>query len=455
MRRLWLAVLLACVGCAESDVASTGDDPVSDALEDTPTWPLPPAYVEAWEVSTVADFQAGGNLRLAVGGDRVALAWFGTSAQDDGPCEELPDEVPPTRKVYPLWYAESKGDAWDVEKVMDQLRIDPPVGLDLAFGADGLARIATQVGEPVVTVYYCGVNDVALLRRDGAEQWFVETAVVTSGEAVTGEAGSDYGEVVGLWPALAFDDSGEPAIAYKDVHAGSVQGDDFNRADMELTRRSGQAWAATPVDFGRGAGDYNDLVFDDQDRAVVLYGNPTTDPLDSAQGLWVAREVPDAAVDEDPWQFVRLREQKVLERPSIALGPEDVLHVVFYDPDKGVPVLATLPDPEAFTDETAWTFETFGDPSYDEGIHPSMGFDADGNLAVAYYRCCAPADDGVVLAVRREEGWERELVAPGGDGLCGTYPNLAFSAAGPIVAFQCAERQGEQFQFTVQVARPK
>jgi hypothetical protein len=461
------AVFSQAVGCGSDPVEA---EPASDAVDtelspEAPDWPLPPEYIGAWDVTTVAQGDVGTGLRLAVAGDgRVALAWFATASEGDGPCDELPDAVPPERRVWPLFYAESAGDAWNIEEVTRQLRIDPPAGIDLTFGPDGIPVIATQTGTPVVSVYYCGVNDVALLHRTAPGVWDPETAVVTSGEAVTGEAGSDYGEVVGLWPALAYDGNGLPRIAYKDVHAGSVQGDDFNRADLEIAVRSISGWEAKAVDFGRGAGDYNDLVVDGNGRSVILYGNPTTDPLDSSLGLWVSREVIDAAPDEAQWEYIRLLEGRVLERPVLAIHPDtDALVVAYYDADKGVPVLVTLSDPLLFDDLAGWTFDTFGDPSYDEGSHPSLAFDADGNVAVAYYRCarieagigsCNAADDGVVLAVFDGTEWVREVVAPGGQGLCGRSPNLAFGPDGPIVAFQCAEAVGDTFTFAVQVAVP-
>jgi len=45
--------------------------------------------------------------------------------------------------------------------------------------------------------------------------------------------------VVGFWPALAFDQNGNAAIAYRDVHTGVLQSDDWRRADLELAFGSG------------------------------------------------------------------------------------------------------------------------------------------------------------------------------------------------------------------------
>ena len=74
------------------------------------------------------------------------------------------------------------------------------------------------------------------------------------------------------------DAGGNPAIVYRDVHAGGMQADDNMRSDLELAWQSG-GWQAIPVDIGRGAGKYNAMTFDDQGR-VKTYGVPNAELSD-------------------------------------------------------------------------------------------------------------------------------------------------------------------------------
>ncbi len=475
VRRLLIVLLLA---------ACTDDEPPA-AVEDVVSGPETSFWDEngkqrsnKWSVETVDDSAVGTSIRMVIAPDgRVAFAYYSAGSKEDGPCEEIPQEEPPTRHVWPLYFAVEGAEdgVWERELIMEQLRIDNPVGLDLIWPDGGNPMIATQTGEPLVQIFYCGVNDLSLYTRSAPDTWAPEVAIVDSGEAVTGEAGSDYGYVVGHWPSLALDADGEPAIAYKDVHAGSVQTDDFNRADLEIARRSGGAWTTSAADIGRGAGDFTDLAFGSDGRPVIVHGNPTTDALDSGYGLWVTRllkeedqpegEPPDVLPDA-AWERVKLFEGKVFERPSMVIrDSDDAIFVAYYRPGKGLPYVAELLDTPALSTLDAWNIQMVGDSGYDEGVHPSVALDADGNPAVAYYRCariqagignCSAGDDALVLSRRNVTEWTQTVVYSGGEGLCGHFPNLAFDPAGsPVVGFRCAEEIDDEFAFTVKVARRK
>ena len=50
--------------------------------------------------------------------------------------------------------------------------------------------------------------------------------------------------------------------------------------------------------------------------------------------------------------------------------------------------------------------------------------------------------------------WEREVVDAGGDGLCGTGPELTFDGEGlPVVAYGCARPKDDGFEQRLEVAR--
>ena len=239
------ALLVATAGL--TGCSASGDAGAADAGADTPAvfdWGGPDA--DPWTVEEVTQGAVGRELDLAVlPGGQPALAYFATEGFDDGPCTEIAED-PPMRVRWPLSYAQRGADGtWVVERVDDVLLLGIPRGLDLEVSPSGAPTIATMTGTPVAQIRYCGANDVGLYTRGAAGDWPLETAVVDSGQAATGEAASDYGDVVGYWPALAFDPQGNPAVAYKDVHAGGMQSDDFRRADLELAWRRG-GWQALP-----------------------------------------------------------------------------------------------------------------------------------------------------------------------------------------------------------------
>jgi hypothetical protein len=312
-----------------------------------------------------------------------------------------------------------------------------------------------MTGEPLAMYRYCGSNDVGIL-TPGDEEWDLDTVVVSSGEVVTGEAGSDFGEVVGYWPTVAFDAEGNYAVAYKDVHLGSIQGDDFIRADLEFAWRQGGGLLQSAVDIGIGAGDFNDLVFDTEGRPVVVYVNPVQESGNET-GLWVAR-----SDDGEEWIRTRLYPGRTTEGPSIVVDPADgTIFLAYYHNEERRPYLVSLAPGADFTD--GWVQEPLGDDRYDEGIHPTIAIDPSGFLTLVWYRCnrigdsgesCEPQHDAVIFAWLADGEWLHEIVDSGGAGTCGTYPGIAYDGEGrAIVVYQCSRGSGEEFDFELDYAR--
>jgi len=432
-------LLAASLGCGDDD-GMTPTDAAVDVRR-------PPIGGSSWETEVVATGHVGLHVRVAVVGGQAALAFFSTQARNDGPCTEIGTMDVPDRLLWDLHYAEAGAGTWSVEDVQAVLSLSDPPGLDFAAAPDGTPTIAALTGGPWVTpgIGYCGANDLGLYGRDGPGSWSADVAVATSGEAASGMPASDYGEVVGFWPGLAYDAAGQPAIVYRDVHAGGIQSDDFRRADLELTWRDGGGWRHIPVDVGRSAGSYNQLVFDGEGRPVIVYYLPMEATMGSQQGIWVARSSDDGAT----WEQVRLLAGPTSPSPDIVVDPSTgQLHVVYYDGGRGVPVHAGLVDSSRFTDAAAWDQEIFGDSRYDEGHRPSMAVGPAGILGVAYYRCtrategigdCRAADDAVVFAFRERGAWDREVVDEGDDGPCGLTPSLDFEPDGSaVIGYMCS-----------------
>ncbi|AWV89284.1 hypothetical protein [Bradymonas sediminis] len=469
MRRFSLALALCgglCLsGCSDDPNATPTPDAGVDAGDKPDTSTPTPTWVDY----AIGSGEVGITPRLAVSpSGEVGVAYYASNPFEGELCETVGSGDPPVELFWTLYYSHaglSAADAsdWQREEVADILSIAEPNGLAFAFSPDSTAHISSISGEALEMPSYCGANDVGLFRRNAAQDWALETAVATSGEAATGEPASDYGEVVGYWPALAFDSNGAPFIAYKDVHAGGLQGDDRKRADLELAHRNG-AWSARAVDIGQGAGDYNSIAVDAQDRPIIAYYNPveSADSGESKLGIWVTR--PDA---NDEFEKVRLFNQATSRGLSLRIHPDDDLaRVIFYNSREGYPQLFTqVSETEFGSLSNGWEKRDIGDARFDEGYDLSLAINPRGNLAAAYYRCakvvaglgnCASADDALIFAYEDAGEWTQEIVDEGAEGLCGRNPSLAFDADGQAhIAYECEELVDGKLQTQLKYARRK
>lgn len=451
-----LAPLPACESEEAAPPDDTGGGSGGSPFDPTPTQ-------SQWTLETIDTAGVGHQTQLAVAPDgTIGVAYFSTQGRADGLCEELGDD-PPQRIVWDLHYQQLVGGTWDKELVLAVPLVGSPVGLDLAFSPESQAVVGTMGGEPLALLNYCGANDATLLWRDAPGTWTPETAVANSGEAASGQPASDFGSVVGYWASVAFDPDGNPAVAYKDVHNGSIQSDDFGRADLELGWRQGGGWNAIPVDVGAGAGNFNQLAFDKQGRPVIVYHNPKGEIIGSKHGVWVARSEDQGAT----WQMVQLMVGTTAETPALLIHPEDgSIWVAYYKGADGLPYVANLVDDSNFESlSDGWVQKEVGDHLYDEGYYPNLAVTKRGDIALAYYRC-ARATDGIgncnqntdALVFAWEEGgvWEREVVDEGAGGNCGMYPALGMTSSGePVIAYQCSAETDEGYEYQLKFAKRK
>lgn len=452
---------LTCALCIAAFAACGGDDGGgSEEDEVEPSKPRkPPPAEQIWSSEVIVDDNAGQyvSLHYDTAESRPVLAYYVTSATDDGPCEEIGGGMDvPTRKLWELIYGEERGAGWEFETVVETLSQSAPPGLGFTLGADGTPLIAAITGTPLDAPRYCGAHDVGLFTRTAPGNWSAQTMVSTSGEAASGEPASDAGVVIGYWPAIAIDGSGNPAIAYQDVHFGGIQNDDFERADLEISL----AGTPLPVDVGTGGGRFSRLLFDPERRPTIVHYNPVMQELVDRVGLWVTRSGDGGAT----WDEVRLFSSPLVNAPDAIFDADGQLVVAYYDPGRGVPVLVTLTDDSMFTSfNDGWEQETIGDPRYDEGYDPSLALDDDGTLGLAYYRCgrevdnCNFQEDGLVMLHRAAGQTEFvvETVDEGNDlDACGRFPSLIFEAAGrPTIAYACIGGDSDMLVDQVRLAR--
>lgn len=462
--RVRLALAAGCLALAACGTPENNDSATNNMT--TPPTNVQPTNVvpgPKWSTTTVDSNNVGLHARLAHSGSGFGLVYFDADGTQDGECEVMGDNRP-MRVLWGLNYASSTdGTTWSTEQIADLLHVGPPVGADLVFDGGGNPMVTAMTGDPILDSLtpYCGVNDVGLWTRNGGT-WSSESVVVSSGEAATGFAPSDFGEIVGYWPSIALDQTGSPAIVYKDVHAGSIQSDDLRRADLELAWNQGGGWQNIAVDFGEGGGDYNRIRFDGQGRPYIAYYRATEDRTMPTLGVWMSRSL-DAG---GTWEKVRLFPSGTSEGPDFVFDPATGLPLaVYYNSERGFPQLAELTDDAQFESASAgWTLSDIGDSTYDEGYRPSLAISPGGVVAVAYYRCtrasltfgaCTPNDDGLIFAYRDRGTWVREVVDPGDElGLCGQYPSLTFDASGVAhIAYQCESTGTGAINNEVRVAK--
>lgn len=425
---LILLVLLACKGPDTGETGETGH------TGDTG----PPERAE-WVVEDVAGDDSGLQLRLVGHEGELWAAWFDHTPWEDGVCEHVTGDQPP-RWRYDLHFARRSGGTWTSELVDSPAVAFSPTGLDLVVSPEGLPVMAWTGGP--TEQQYCGANDAILGTRTDTG-WTTEAASTESGDSVTGLPASDSGFVVGLWPAAAFDADGQPAVIHRDAHFGSMQHDDLYRADAEYASRSGGAWSThLAVDASEGAGDYGELLFDSQGRAVAIYAITIEAQTDSRHGVWASR------LEEGAWtQPVRLHTGGIHQEIRAVEDSSGGLWVAFYSAADLSPMLLHLADPSRFSEASAWQGSRIGRNLYDEGRHLSMALDTDDQPVLSWHRCrrvdsgtegCDPDDEAVVYAYQSDGTWHHETVTEAEEGSCGEYTNLVLDQAGtPWVSWRC------------------
>ena len=450
-----LSILMG-LGCGNGE-AQTGDGEDDNSLANR----RPGNDIDPWEVESVIPFDENGGFRLRMATDgegTLGVAFFGNEARIGEPCEEVGGDDPPNKVLWSLYFSDNSSGEWETELVHELPFLGAPAGLDLGYDSQGRAVIATMTGEPVDSLAgYCGVNNVGVLTRESRDDWSYETAVSESDEAATGEPASDAGYVVGYWPALAMDSSGQPAVAYRDIHFGGIQADDFRRADLEFVHRVGGGWQAEPVDWGNGAGVRNRMVFDADDQPVIAYYTPQESRIEDRLGYWVSWR------DDGEWKRQQIFNQGNTEELSVAIDSQGNLRVLFYDSEFGRPTLATLSDWENFNSISQWEFEDLGDRTYDEGYSPSLAISADGDIVAAYHRCtrassglgnCEPQFSSLIFVHKDRGEWIHEEV-DAGEGLenCGQAPALLFDGDQPVIAYRCETIEDDIVSTEVRISR--
>ena len=152
-----------------------------------------------------------------------------------------------------FWIREASFDGWtwDIETVYET---DTPTGCTLAIDQAGQSFMAFVGGGRQPLYYWPFQSDLLLASRSaGAWQW----------EPVD-EAG-----VVGLWASVAFDRFGRAGISYQDLGNG-IDYVDFHLRDLKFAQETADGWAVETVEKD-GGGYYTQLAFDEDGQPAIAY----------------------------------------------------------------------------------------------------------------------------------------------------------------------------------------
>jgi len=458
-------------GCSGSGGAEDGGpDPDADGADGADEV-TPPLQIVFGQPVLVDDEEAGVQLDLAAtpAGD-FAVAYFRRVAEMSECTTPILGGPPVPVHQDMVRYAWRDGDSWSREDVAT-IETTSLYGIELIFALGG-ARVAYLGG--VEGLQVCGGSDLIVAARSGAGAWSESAAVSMSNEAPEGaycpkgQGMCDFGDVVGLWPAMAVAPDGALAIAYRDIHNG-YEKESNDSADLEWASTSGGGWTHEWMDLGRGAGLYNALAYDAAGQPAVVsyngkYGVITFARRDPAAALPFAAFVTCTSQADCPegltcvlssgycFQAIHRPEGSLPERSlAFAVAPDGRFLVAFFDPDEKNLMLAHS------TDGYAWTKGRI-DTNGATGLSPSLVIDpATGRPGVAYYRCsdhdpnqlvCDPGQDGVRFShfvgvypdeLTQQNKWRRVAVSSDPDATDGDAVSAAVLPDGRVgVAYSYA-----------------
>jgi hypothetical protein len=419
MRRLvpiWiLAPLIAvAIGACSDDVKVKPTDGriVGDSIKKGDG---PQGKKLTWSLAVLDSDRAGKNATIGRHGKVIGLTYF----------RELKDEVtktcppggsgnpggPKPRPVQDLYYVQYDGAAWGKPVKVDQT-VGSPYGLSFTFDKSSGKAFIGYLGGGLSTE--CSSSDAVIASSTDGATWTQSTVRTT---------GPFAGDTVGYWMAVAVDSAGQPHAAFKDTRFGYYEQDGRIRASLLYDNET--------VVAENGAGDYNGLLFDTKNQAVVVFYNSQL--KDSSGGIQIG-------LRSGGWTTQQIVTGATSERIGFATDGKDLFGVSYYEP--GNQLLRYI---ESAKDLKNWVGATVDPDLSHNGEFSSLAYDSKGNPAISYYRCgkvgggtCDFGQDGLKFAWRINGTWTTYEVDTGGSNACGTYTSLTFAPGDvPVIAYQC------------------
>ncbi len=294
---------------------------------------------------------------------------------------------------------------------------------------DGIAIAYQPAGEPAVA-YLGGGSDTSLFwlqsdvelayRSNGS--WTTAVPFTMSGQIATGACNNPIsmsGFVVGLWPALAFAPNGRTYLAFRDVHQGAMQQQDWGGSDLKLAEGVRPNWTGTcisPSATGKaGVGDHNAIAIGPGDQPAVVFDLDAYGTGAGAGPVYFTQRDTTGA-----WSPLH----QVLDPGNASSGPS-IAYDAEGDGGFGVAVGDLSQNKVTFVhshDGVSWDAEESVYGSGTGGWNASLAFDPGfGEAAVAYYVCSqAPhktegdcPDAELLVSQRRAGVWDTGVTVEG------------------------------------------
>lgn len=312
--------------------------------------------------------------------------------------------------------------------------VQQPIGVGLAFNpTSGEPSIAFRGGPSAFrmgdSIFWFQSDAVVAHRNAGA--WTQVTVAATGDETNCGNPVSDRGLLVGLWPAIVYESSGNMVVAWRDGHDGQFEMQDWQGSDVEVaagppngpfTRtcvkeggNNKEAWGGR-INMVMANGQPA-MVYDQTRSGADAIGQNAILQRRNANGSWTA-------------PFFVYNTTNVQSGGSLAWNAVEGYGVAVQDRPVGKLIY------KQSTDGLTWsTDEVFGLGS--GGWYPSLAMDPIYNEpAIAHYICsarsnvnegsCPAAEDELRVTQRTAGNWLEVLVDPAG----GINPKLGFFASG-------------------------
>jgi hypothetical protein len=324
------------------------------------------------------------------------------------------------------------------------------IGLALVF--DPMGRpIASYLGgaqgfEVGMSIYWFQSDSVVARRMAPGTPW-VETVVTTDGDNVRcGNGVSDIGFLVGLYPALAFNQAGELYMAYRDTHNGQYPQQDWAGSDVEVIENvlgskrlicaqnggNNKAGWGGRIRMIMGPNDQPAIIYDKALGGADTRGNDVAIQRRLENGTWSPVEVVANISDTMTGAWLAWHAN---EGWSFAVTDRQTNKLLY----------RRNPDPNA--NSMMWESPQEVYASGTGGWYPSLALDNDpafaGEPSIAFYVCSrrdqvppsdCPQDQDELRISRRSSGVWREVVVDTGGGFA---PQLAFLPNGKrVVAYR-------------------
>lgn len=248
-----------------------------------------------------------------------------------------------------------------------------------------------------------------------------------------GNAVSDRGFLVGLWPALVFDSTGKLYFAYRDGHAGQFPEQDWKASDVEL-------WEG-PLPPSRGTclaaggnnksawGGHNQMVIGPADQPAIVYDQMFGTGDTNGINVVFQQRISSTSSWSPP--------AKLLNIPNTQTGAS-----LAYDAVEGfgIAVVDRATNELSYTNSLNGTAWSAPDPVFGIGTggwYPSLAMDpVNHEPAIAFYVCsargsinetgCTNSEDRLMVTQRIAGVWQQKLVDEQG----GYHPKLGFFSSG-------------------------